>query len=135
MKLYSHMKRRLGTILLVLVLALILNSAYIAAFGDPNLFYISNALLHPFLGILVTILFVVFLLSHRDFLSGEWGKGALALLAVAAGFGGYLAVVGMTRPHSAALYAHVAAALAGLGLFLIHWRVRLRTATAWRFRA
>jgi tetratricopeptide (TPR) repeat protein len=128
MNLGSHINRRLGTILFVLGLALILNSAYVAAYGDPNLFYVSNALLHPILGILVAILFVLYVMCHREFLAGGWGKGAAALFAVAAGFGGYLAVVGMTRPHSLALYAHVTAALAGLAWLLAHLRTGLRKA-------
>ena len=49
----SHKNRRLGMVLLVLGLFLILNSAYIAAFGNPNIFYVANGLFHPFLGVLV----------------------------------------------------------------------------------
>jgi tetratricopeptide (TPR) repeat protein len=130
MNLNSQEKGRLGIILLVLALALILNSTYVAAFGDPNLLYVSNALLHPFLAVLVAVLFVIFLRRHRNFLTGRWGKGAIAFLAVATGFGSYIEVVGMTRPHSEALYVHVAAALAGMGMLLVHWRGRSRKAGA-----
>jgi tetratricopeptide (TPR) repeat protein len=125
MNLRSLKDGRLGTILLVLGIALILNSAYIAAYGDPNLFYVANALLHPVLGILAAILLVVFILRHRELNRDVWGKGVVAVLALAAGFGGYLAVVGMTRPHSLALYVHVTAAVAGLALLLGYWRAKL----------
>ena len=37
-----------GKRLLVLTLLLVINSAYVAAFGDANLFYVANAFLHPF---------------------------------------------------------------------------------------
>ncbi len=115
-------RSRLGRIVLVLGLALVLNSAYIAAYGDPNLFYVTNALLHPVLGALVAIFFVAFICRHRELIDSALGKSAAFLLAVAFCFGGYLAVVGMTRPHSLALYAHVAAALAGLALLIVYWR-------------
>ncbi|HET7842110.1 MAG TPA: tetratricopeptide repeat protein, partial [Terriglobia bacterium] len=46
----------------------------------------------------------------------------------------YLAVVGMTRPHSLALYAHVATALAGLALLLFYLRQRVQNSTNFGFR-
>jgi tetratricopeptide (TPR) repeat protein len=136
----SHKDGRLGIVLLVLGLSLLLNSAYVAAFGTPNLFYVANGLLHPFLGVLVAILFVVYARRHRELFTGLWSKGAMAALAVAAGFGVYLALVGMTRPHSMALYAHVAAAVAGVALLLVHLRRRIvrnskLDAAAWRWLA
>ena len=109
-----------GKTLLVLGLILIVNSAYIAAFGDPSLFYVANGLLHPFLGALVAILFAVFVHRFRGHFKGASGMGAVALLAVAAASGVYLAFAGMTRPHSAALYAHVCLAITGL-VFLLVW--------------
>ena len=111
-----------GQRLLLLTLLLVVNSAYIAAFGDANLFYVANALLHPILGILAGILFILYLRRHRQFLSGAWGGVTKALLALSAGFGGFLMVAGMTRPNSWALYAHVALAIAGLAVLLIAWR-------------
>ena len=59
-----------GKRLLVLTLLLVANSAYLAAFGDPNLFYVANALLHPFLGIVAAVLFVAFLRRNRGLLAG-----------------------------------------------------------------
>ena len=110
----------LGKALLVLGLILVINSAYIAAFGDPSLFYVANGLLHPFLGALVAVLFAVFVRRFRRHFTGGAGIGAVALLAIAAAFGVYLTFAGMTRPHSAALYAHVSLAIAGLA-FLVVW--------------
>jgi len=57
--------------LLIVGLLLIANSAYLAAFGDPTLFYVANALLHPALGIVAAILLVVFLSAHRELLSAR----------------------------------------------------------------
>ena len=115
-----------GKRLLVFALLLIVNSAYVAAFGDANLFYVANALLHPFLGIVVAVLFVVYIKRHRDFVRGAASKALLALLGLSAVFGGYLAVEGMTRPNSWALYAHVSLAIASLFLILVFLRKRVR---------
>ena len=80
----SHKNRRLGIVLLVLGLFLILNSAYIAAFGNPNIFYVANGLLHPFLGVLVAILFVVYARRHRELFTGAWSKSALTIIVIPA---------------------------------------------------
>jgi tetratricopeptide (TPR) repeat protein len=126
----------LAKFLLLLTLLLVVNSAYIAAFGDPNLFYVVNALLHPALGLVAAALFLAYLLREReDFVRGVGAVDLLILsFALALGFGVYLAVVGMTRPHTLALQAHVGMALAGL-LFLLKHLHRLRREgfrPAWR---
>ena len=114
-----------------------MNSAYLAAFGDPSLFYVANALLHPLLGIIAGILLVVFIARHRELLAGATGAITGLFLIVAAGFGLYLLFVGMTRPHSLALYLHVSAAIVGIVLLLAIWRRRTPTALrqAWRWAA
>ncbi|MGE5327277.1 MAG: tetratricopeptide repeat protein [Deltaproteobacteria bacterium] len=126
MKSESPSNGRLGKALLFLALVLVANSAYVAAFGDPNLFYVSNALLHPVLGVLAAVLFILYIARHRELFAGLLSKSAIALLALAAGFGGYIGVVGMIRPHSLALYAHVSAAIVGLALLLFHLRRQIR---------
>jgi tetratricopeptide (TPR) repeat protein len=113
----------IGKLLLLLAFLLAANSAYIAAFGDPTLFYVLNALLHPVLGIAVAALFALFLARFGRILSGAMGSVSIALLGCATAFGIYLAIVGMTRPHSLALYAHVGAAIAGVFLVLVRLRV------------
>src|SRR5438552_18122296 len=95
----------IGKLLLALGLLLVVNSAYIAAFGDPTLFYVVNGLLHPALGLLVAALFVAFLAQHRVSFAGFAGQGSVVLFGLATVFGIYLAIVGMTRPHSFVLYA------------------------------
>jgi tetratricopeptide (TPR) repeat protein len=103
----------------------ICNAAYVAAFGTPTLFYVTNALLHPLLGLAVGALFVSFLRWHRKSFAGAWGQGALWLLGLSTGFGFYLVFVGMTRPHSLVLYAHVGLAIAGLFVLLVRFRGRI----------
>ncbi|HEY6292513.1 MAG TPA: tetratricopeptide repeat protein [Terriglobia bacterium] len=116
----SQSRSWLGKGLLVLGLLLVANSAYIAAFNTPDIFYVGNDLVHPFLGLLVAILLAAFVIRHRAFFVGKAAKVSLLLLSLAGGFGVYLAIVGMTRPHSLALYLHVGFAIAGLFFLLVH---------------
>jgi len=121
----SPSRWRGGWLLPASAAVLICNSAYVAAFGTPTLFYVANALLHPLLGIGAGILFATFIIQHREAFAGVWGTGTLLLLGLAAAFGVYLAFAGMTRPHSMALYAHVGLAIVGLFFLLMRWRGRL----------
>ena len=119
----SEGSSRLGQWLLVLGLALVANSAYVAAFSSPNVFYVGNDLLHPFLGVLVAILLVAFAIKHRGFFRGTAVLVSLSLLGLGAVFGLYLAVAGMTRPHTIELYLHVGCVIGGLAFLLIHlWK-------------
>jgi hypothetical protein len=76
----SQADRVVGKLLLVLGLLLVVNSAYIAASGDPTLFYVINGLAHPALGIVVAVLFFAFLWRHRGSFAGLAGKSAVAPL-------------------------------------------------------
>ena len=71
----SRKPPRVGKYLLALGLILVANSAYLAAFGDPNLFYVANSLIHPLLGIIVAVFFVAFLVRNRDFFQGALARG------------------------------------------------------------
>src|SRR6266404_3990975 len=117
---------KLATILLAAGLLLVINSTYLAAFGDPSLFYVANSLIHPLLGIVVAILFAAFVAKNRNLFAGLAGAGSVVFLALAAAFGLYLAVVGMIRPHSLALYMHVTCAIGGLFLVLLRLHRRSR---------
>ncbi len=128
--------------LLIFGLILVANSAYVAAFGDPTFFYVANSLLHPVLGIITAILLVIFAARHRESLAGALGAFTRLLLALATGFGIYLLFVGMTRPHSLAVYIHVGASLAGIFLLLVILHARAHRAgagavimQAWRWSA
>jgi hypothetical protein len=111
---------------LILGLLLVANSAYLAAFGDPTLFYVANALLHPLLGIIAGVFLVGLIVRYRALLAGAVGALTGLFLTLAAAFGIYLLFVGMTRPHSLALYVHVGAAIAGLFLLLVVLHARAR---------
>ena len=114
--------------LLIFGLVLVANSAYVAAFGEPTFFYVANSLLHPVLGIVAVILLIVCVRRHSELLAGRAGATTRLLLALATGFGVYLLFVGMTRPHSLALYIHVGASIVALFLLLVTLHARARRA-------
>src|ERR1017187_9705376 len=128
--------------LLIFGLVLVANSAYVAAFGEPTFFYVANTLLHPALGIVAVVLLTVFARRHHELLTGAAGAVTRLVIALATGFGVYLLFVGMTRPHSLALYIHVGASIVGVFLLLVILHARARQAgvedviaRAWRWSA
>ncbi len=102
-------------------LLLLVNTAYVAAFATPTVFYMANVLAHLVLGVAVAIGAAV-LLARRPELRRGFGLAGLAF-AVSAAVGIYLAVAGNLRANHGALVAHVAAAAAGLAL-LLPWTFR-----------
>ena len=114
----SPSRLRAGRVVLILGLLLVANSAYIAAFGDPNLFYVANALLHPLLGLAAVVALVAYLFQRNSKL--RLTEPGMYFVYLSTGFGVFLAIVGMTRPHTLALYAHVGLAVGGLFFLLGH---------------
>jgi tetratricopeptide (TPR) repeat protein len=102
---------RRESIVAALLLALALNSAYLAARADATLVYFANVALHVGLGLVCAAL--VSRLARRAWpsLDGPW-RAAAALFAVGSLLGVALLFTGATRPYRPLLYAH--AALAGL---------------------
>lgn len=95
-----------------IAVVLLVNTAYIAAYDSPTIFYMGNVLLHLLLGLGL----------------------ALALwrcwpLAVCAALGVFLAVAGNTTPHRWVLWAHMAAGAAAVALLWKTFR-RARPFTA-----
>ncbi|MFN0121277.1 MAG: tetratricopeptide repeat protein [Blastocatellia bacterium] len=117
----------------------LVNSSYLAAYGEPTMFYIGNLLFHIGLGLALTVFSLAYLKGRWGQLPG-WGKTVVAMLLAAAGLGIWLvafsAVVPLTgpaKPNKWAGPAHVIAGgmgvltllIAGLrwrGLRPTHWR-------------
>src|SRR5579871_5303691 len=89
----------------LLLLFLIVNTAYIAAIPSATIFYMGNVVLHLVLGAVLAVL-VIRLLPHLRI------AGSLFLIAAAAGL--YLAVRGNTTPHRWVLQIHIALAAVAL---------------------
>src|SRR5664279_2488429 len=101
---------------------LILNSAYLAAFAQPSIFYMGNVLLHLGLGLGLMVLAALCARRH------PWQCGAFLLCGLPAIF---LTVRGNTLDHRWALWLHIllaliAVAMIGLRLF------RSASPRAWR---
>ena len=102
-------RERIVSWIAILFLALLINTAYIAALPSPTIFYMGNVLLHLVLGVVLTVA-LFFLL--RQFPS------AAGFFLAASALGIFLAVRGNTMPHRWALTAHIAAAAIGLALLI-----------------
>jgi tetratricopeptide (TPR) repeat protein len=117
--------QRLGRYAGVLLVLLPINSAYIAAFASPTIFYMGNVVLHLALGVALAIMLPWFIRRMPV-------AGTLFLVAAMAGV--FLAVRGNTTPHRWVLQAHIAVAvlalLAGLPYVLRHTGAGFRNAYA-----
>jgi tetratricopeptide (TPR) repeat protein len=113
-------------------LLLLLNTAYVAAFASPTVFYMGNVLFHLVLGVAVALGAAV-LFARRPDLRRGFGPAGSAF-AVATAIGIYLAVAGNVRANHGELVAHVVAAGAGLALLLpwVFRRAAERGDPGWR---
>ena len=121
--------------------ALLLNSAYLAAFADPSLWYYTNVALHPILGLALAVA------AAKKWMGLGFGDrkttpvpffGAVAL-GVGLALGVLILFVGATRSHALLVYAHVGTSSLGAGLLVFHlWRNvshQLPGRAAWAVRA
>jgi len=100
---------KLGRYAGILLVLLLINTAYIAAFASPTIFYMGNVVLHLALGVALAIVLLWFVRRMPV-------AGGLFLVAAAAGV--FLAVRGNTTPHRWLLEVHIAVAALALLAFL-----------------
>src|SRR3984893_3638255 len=105
-------RERRNKLLAVCFLVLLINTAYIAAFASPTIFYMGNVLLHLGLGVALSIVAVWAITKDLELRRGV--AIALPLLALAVLAAAYLVIAGNLREHQWALLAHVIAG--GLGV-------------------
>jgi|SRR5215467_3477648 len=91
------MNRRLAIALGFAFILLLLNSAYVAGFSTPSIFYMANVLLHLCLGLALAIGLIVLLLREPVFRRGI--SGAAMWFAAALGFALYLVASRNTSDH------------------------------------
>ena len=121
------MRTRPHPLLAAGALALVANSAYLAAVAPPTLFFYANVALHVALGAVVSVAALAVGLRARH----RWSRGlrlTWALFLAAAAAGVWLAWVGASRAHDTIRYAH--AGLAALSVLVA--AVCLDRATAGR---
>ena len=100
---------KLGLYAGILLVLLLINTAYIAAFASPTIFYMGHVVLHLALGVALAIMLLWFIRSMPV-------AGSLFLIAALAGV--FLAVRGNTTPHRWVLEAHIAVAALALLAFI-----------------
>ncbi|HEX9943923.1 MAG TPA: tetratricopeptide repeat protein [Thermoanaerobaculia bacterium] len=104
-----------------LFVVLLVNTAYLAAFAHPTVFYMGNVLLHFVLGLVLAVAFAVLLARRPDLRAGMAPAAILFALALLAGL--WLAWDGNVLHNRPVFWAHVIAAalgVAALGAWL--WR-------------
>jgi hypothetical protein len=111
--------------LLAAFLLLLLNSSYLAANGNPTLFYFANLLLHVVLGALLLVASIPLLRKLRV----SW-LGPVVLLGATALTGLYLVAKGNLTPMRPVLVAHVAAGVLGVAVFAFAYRRKAVTYVA-----
>src|SRR5262245_40368764 len=114
---------------------LILNSAYIAASAEPNVFYVGSVFAHVAGGALVALLFVRVAWSERKH-SPLVSNLALAGFALALLSGAAIVWWGGTRDFRWLVLLHAALGLAALPLALLAWRAwfRITGPNLWSWR-
>jgi tetratricopeptide (TPR) repeat protein len=100
--------------------ALLLNSAYLASFSEPTLWYYAQVALHPLLGIVLTAA-VVMLLIRRRWTTGWFGSTALAISAAGLALGLAILATGAITAYRLLVYAHVAVSAVGAALLLVNF--------------
>src|SRR5262245_10473713 len=110
--------------------ALLLNSAYLAAYATPSIFYFANVVLHLVLGAALTVVGIRYLLTLRGSHVSIAASLAVAALLLGAGaaLGLYLTVTGVSG-HARLLQAHIASSTIG-SLALIIWMIQLASRNA-----
>ena len=89
-------------------IALLINTAYVAALPSATVFYVANVLLHVVLGVVAA--------AGLAWVRVNWVAGGFFISAIA--FGLWLTAFGATRPNRWALYLHVVSALIGTAALL-----------------
>ncbi|MDQ6704709.1 MAG: cytochrome c family protein, partial [Acidobacteriota bacterium] len=97
------------------LIVLLVNTAYVAAFASPTVFYMGNVALHLLLGIALTIA-AAFLIRRGGV------PGALGTFVVSGVIGVSLAIAGNTRNHHWVLWLHILLAFLAVAMLSLVYR-------------
>src|SRR3979411_2657578 len=110
------MKNKLAKWIGVCFIILLVNTAYVAAFATPSVFYMTNVLIHLGMGLALSIGLVFLLRKDRTLLNGI--PSALGLFGIALALGLYLVKAGNTTNNRWAFWSHIGAAALGLAAMI-----------------
>jgi tetratricopeptide (TPR) repeat protein len=116
------MQNRLAKWTGVFFIVLLVNTAYVAAFSTPSIFYMSNVLAHLVLGLVLSVALVFLLKKDPALRTGA--LTAIGLFGVALLLGLFLVKAGNITENRWAFWAHIGSA--GLGLLALIPFVRRR---------
>jgi len=108
----------------ILFLVLLVNTAYLAAFASPTVFYMANVLLHLVLGVALAIAGAILLWRRPELRTGlAAALVPIVLFGIALAAGLWLTIEGNLLQYRWVLWTHIASA--GLGVVaLAVWSVR-----------
>ena len=116
----------LKTVVGVGFVVLLCNTAYVWAFASPTIFYMTSVLAHLAIGVVVSVSGAA-LLAREPSLRRALGPAAFAM-AVALGFGLFLAIWGNVNDHRWELRGHIVAGMAA-AVAVLPYAFRLMTRT------
>ncbi|MGI8992230.1 MAG: tetratricopeptide repeat protein [Bryobacteraceae bacterium] len=93
------------------LIVLLVNTAYVAAFASPTVFYMGNVALHLLLGIALTIAAAFLIRRNR----------ALGAFVVSGVIGIVLAIARNTRDHHWVLWLHILLAFLAVAMLTMRW--------------
>src|SRR5438876_7494779 len=124
------MKNKLAKWMGFFFIVLLVNTAYVAAFATPSIFYMTNVLFHLGLGLALAIALFLQLRKDSTLLAGV--PSALGLFGVALLLGLYIVKAGNTTPNRWALWSHIGAAALGLVALIPYvWRRARESGGGW----
>src|SRR5215475_13108528 len=124
------MKNRLAKWIGVFFIVLLVNTAYVAAFATPSIFYMTNVLFHLGLGTALAIGLFFQLRKDSTLLNGA--PAAMGLFSVALALGLLLVKLGNTTDNRWAFWAHIGAAGLGLAALIPYvWKRARQSGGGW----
>ncbi len=125
------MNGKLPKLMAILFLVLLVNTAYIASYASPTIFYMTNVMLHLGLGLALTIALGVLIAKRPDLRRGLPVAAILFLLALLLGV--FLVVRGNVIQNRWAFWSHIVVAGLGLAAFAPWvWRKAREQGGGWR---
>ena len=118
------MQSKLSKWIAIAFLVLLVNTAYIAAFASPTVFYMGNVLFHLVLGLALSIAVIFLIANHADIRRSI--SAALALFLISFLAASYLVAAGNIREHRWVLWTHIATALLGVAALIPYARKQQR---------
>ena len=122
-------KQLVAKLLFTGCLALLVNSAYLAVFASPTIFYFANVLFHVGFGIVLVIPFFIYgprLVRTAAASTGRWGamvaQAGFWIMAGSMMAAMALIILGNVRPNRWLLHVHIATAVMAVILLAGYFR-------------